>query len=86
MIFISFGTDGIDGPTDSAGAFVTKDTYQEIIQNQNFNEIQLPEKFLHNNDSYTALSLSNSLLQIGYTGTNLNDLSILLLKSIEFRC
>ncbi len=80
MIFVSIGTDGVDGPTDSAGGVVSKDTYQDIIKNQNLETIKTPEEFLKNNDSYTALSLADSLIKTGYTGTNLNDLSLLFLN------
>ncbi|MFN3605086.1 MAG: MOFRL family protein, partial [Leptonema sp. (in: bacteria)] len=76
LTFVSFGTDGRDGPTDAAGAIVTKNTYSEIFKAGQF---RTPEEFLIHNDSYNALTLSNSLIKTEYTGTNLNDIAILFL-------
>lgn len=77
--FVSFGTDGIDGPTDAAGGLVFTDSYSKInkilkdlkesITYKDFDDI------LKNNDSYFALSLIEGLIKTGPTGTNLNDLS-----------
>lgn len=75
--FVSFGTDGIDGPTDAAGGIVftnSTDRINTILKNENIYYKSL-EDILKNNDSYFALSLIDGLIKLGPTGTNLNDLS-----------
>ncbi|MBM4208557.1 MAG: glycerate kinase [Gammaproteobacteria bacterium] len=74
-VFLSGGTDGRDGPTDVAGGIVDSGTLQRII-NAGVNPINL----LDNNDSYTALKLSDDLLITGATGTNVADLQVLLIQ------
>ncbi len=69
----SFGTDGTDGPTDAAGGIVDGTTCLKIR-----NEGLSPEKLLENNDSYNALKISNDLLITGPTGTNVNDLILMI--------
>jgi len=39
-----------------------------------------PEEYLKNNDSYNALEKSNGLVFTGSTGTNVNDLYVLLIQ------
>ncbi|HRE28088.1 MAG TPA: MOFRL family protein, partial [Anaerolineales bacterium] len=74
MWVASFGTDGIDGPTDAAGAFVTGDTVARA------KDLGLdPQAFLADNDAYHFHKALNSLIQTGPTGTNVNDLMIGLL-------
>jgi hydroxypyruvate reductase len=76
ILFSSFGTDGIDGPTDSAGGIVFCDSVQKINDLiKNHQEYSSAEDLLRNNDSYTALNLIDGLIKTGPTGTNLNDLS-----------
>ena len=71
----SFSSDGTDGPTDAAGGFVDGNTVTRLRQ------CGLdPVVSLSNHDSYHALKKIGALLQTGPTGTNVNDLSILLLK------
>ena len=67
----SVGSDGTDGPTDAAGGYVDARTYS-LIENC--------ESFLENNDSYNALRLSDGLIFTGPTGTNVNDLAVILIK------
>jgi len=69
----SVGTDGTDGPTDAAGGIVDGQSAQKIRQAGHS-----PEELLENNDSYTALKIANDLLITGPTGTNVNDIVILL--------
>lgn len=67
--FLRGGTDGIDGPTNSAGGVVDYFTLDKIhCAGGNIN------KFLENNDSYNALKLSDDLILTGATGTNVADL------------
>jgi glycerate 2-kinase len=76
-VFLSGGTDGRDGPTDAAGGMVDSCTIQRMAS-LGIN----PNDFLENNDSYTALKLSQDLLMTGATGTNVADLQVLLIQPI----
>jgi glycerate 2-kinase len=73
--FLSGGTDGRDGPTDTAGGIVDQDTIKRMLQAG----ID-PVAMLGNNDSYTALKSSQDLLDTGATGTNVADLQVLLIQ------
>jgi glycerate-2-kinase len=67
----SFSTDGIDGPTDAAGAIIDSGT---IARSQ---KLKLNYKeYLKNNNTYTFFSLIGDLILTGYTGTNINDITI----------
>jgi len=68
-------TDGRDGPTDAAGAAVDGATAR-AIRAAGLD----PAQALAENDAYTALDLTDSLLRTGATGTNVNDLHIVLLN------
>ena len=71
-LFISLATDGEDGPTDAAGAFVDGETIKKG------EAIGLDvEDYLNRNDAYTYLDKINCLIKIGPTGTNVNDLVFL---------
>ena len=68
-LFISLATDGEDGPTDAAGAAVDGSIIQNGI------ELGLnASDYLARNDAYTFLEKTGSLIKIGPTGTNVNDL------------
>lgn len=71
----SFGSDGTDGPTDAAGGIVTGDT--EAALNAAGLSIQA---VLADNDAYHALKAIDALVMTGPTGTNVNDLSVVLIK------
>jgi glycerate 2-kinase len=75
VVVCSLGTDGTDGPTDAAGGIVDGKTVQRI-KDAGFE----PEELLENNDSYNALKVSKDLLITGPTGTNVNDLILILAK------
>lgn len=70
----SLGSDGTDGPTDAAGGYVDGTTY-ETLQSLG---IRISD-VLQNNDAYHALGKCDGLIFTGATGTNVNDLSVLLL-------
>ncbi len=74
-VFLSGGTDGLDGPTDAAGGIVDPNTIKRMVK-VGIN----PTEQLENNDSYTALKASDDLLITGATGTNVADLQILLIQ------
>ncbi len=71
----SVGSDGTDGPPDAAGGYVDQDAYDKLASRG----ID-PDDVLKNNDAYTALSAIDSLIVTGPTGTNVNDVSVLLIK------
>ncbi|MSR17262.1 MAG: glycerate kinase [Methylococcaceae bacterium] len=75
-VFLSGGTDGIDGVSPVAGGMVDAGTLQRM-KNVGVN----PAELLENNDSYHALKSSNDLLMTGATGTNVADLQILLIHT-----
>lgn len=65
------GTDGIDGPTDAAGACATQDTLRLARK-----EGVLPERCLSNNDAYTFFERAGGLVITGPTHTNVMDIQI----------
>lgn len=71
--FISVGSDGTDGPTDAAGGIVDGGSAQRM-KDSGVN----PNESLDNNDAYNALSSAGDLVITGATGTNVNDISILI--------
>ncbi len=73
VFFLSAGTDGIDGPTDAAGAFVLP-RMQKVIEK----ELLRPEEYLAANDSYLFFQKTGGLLITGPTGTNVCDLQLLI--------
>ncbi|NDL68798.1 glycerate kinase type-2 family protein [Anaerotalea alkaliphila] len=74
-VVLSLGSDGTDGPTDAAGGMVDGGTTRRMRE-KGF----LPELHLDNNDSYNALKASGDLIVTGPTGTNVNDLMMVLCK------
>ena len=71
----SLGSDGTDGPTDAAGGYVDGKTAALLKEKG----ISISET-LRNNDSYHALLACGGLIITGPTGTNVNDLSVLLIN------
>lgn len=71
----SVGSDGTDGPTDAAGGYVDGNTAS--ILNDFGIEI---DAVLQNNDAYHALARADGLLKTGATGTNVNDVSVVLIE------
>jgi hydroxypyruvate reductase len=67
------GTDGTDGPTDAAGAFVTGETVGKALRLG-----MDPRNYLLANDSYEFFRRAGVLLLTGPTGTNVMDIAILL--------
>ena len=69
----SIGTDGIDGPTDAAGAVADSTT----LTRARAAGLQ-PSHFLRDNDAYSFFAALGDLIQTGPTGTNVGDLQIFL--------
>lgn len=75
VVVFSFGSDGTDGPTEAAGGMVDG----QSIARMRAMSID-PEDCLANNDSYHALEASGDLIVTGPTGTNVNDLMVVLCR------
>ncbi|MEM3591947.1 MAG: glycerate kinase [Candidatus Bathyarchaeia archaeon] len=73
VIIASASTDGVDGPTDAAGAIVDGAT---IYRSKKMGLDA--EKYLRNNDSYSFFKALGDLIYTGPTGTNVNDLTLLI--------
>ena len=71
----SIGSDGTDGPTDAAGGYSDGDT-AGVLKNKGIDIFEV----LKNNDAYNALKLTEGLIITGPTGTNVNDVSVLLIS------
>ena len=70
----SLGSDGTDGPTDAAGGITDGDTFR-ILKEQGISISDV----LQDNDAYNALKKCDGLIFTGPTGTNVNDISVLLI-------
>lgn len=71
----SVGSDGTDGPTDAAGGYADGETVSDLKEKGlNIN------LYLDNNDAYNALKAVDGLIITGPTGTNVNDVSVLLIS------
>jgi len=76
IFLLSAGTDGTDGPTDAAGAYVTGNTIPKA------KGLGLdPLEYLKNNDSYNFFKKLGSLFITGPTGTNVMDIQIILIQN-----
>lgn len=69
MCVLALATDGIDGPTDAAGAIVTQRAARSVPQSD------LGDA-LARHDSHTILDRLGWLVRTGPTGTNINDVAI----------
>ena len=72
LALLSGGTDGEDGPTDAAGAFVDEELVA-LARKQGLN----PGEYLRRNDAYHFFSQAGGLLKTGPTHTNVCDLRVL---------
>ena len=70
----SLGSDGTDGPTDAAGGYCDGETRSRLLSQG----ISIPQ-ILAENDAYHALEKCDGLIITGPTGTNVNDVSVVLL-------
>lgn len=71
----SVGSDGTDGPTDAAGGYADGRTAAEILKKTG----RSIEEFLADNDAYHGLQASGGLIVTGPTGTNVNDVAVVLI-------
>jgi glycerate 2-kinase len=70
----SVGTDGIDGPTDAAGAVADSTTLARAGERG-----LTPDPFLADNNAYAFFEALGDLIHTGPTGTNVGDLQIVLI-------
>lgn len=74
-LIFSLGSDGTDGPTDAAGGMVDGDTLTKL------KELGIDcDEILDNNDSYHGLKAVDGLIMTGATGTNVNDVTVVLCR------
>ena len=71
----SAGTDGIDGPTDAAGALVDDGTLDRALAAG----LDDPRDYLEENDTYRFFDPLGDLIRTGPTGTNVGDLVVILI-------
>lgn len=76
VLFISLATDGEDGPTDAAGAASDALVFREGTV---MRELDITT-YITTSNSYQYLDETDALIRIGSTGTNVNDLVIILLN------
>lgn len=74
VVLASVGTDGVDGPTDAAGALVDSTT----LARARALHLGGPHDYLDNNDAYRFFDPLGDLIRTGPSGTNVGDLQILL--------
>ncbi|WP_370575080.1 glycerate kinase [Methanomethylovorans sp.] len=75
ILFLAAGTDGIDGPTDAAGAFADGDS----VEKGSMKGLDA-RSMLNSHDSYNFFDGIGDLHKIGQTGTNVMDIYILLVE------
>ena len=71
----SVGSDGTDGPTDAAGGYVDGNTKEKLLSHG----IAITD-VLAQNDAYHALQYCDGLIKTGATGTNVNDVAVVLIR------
>lgn len=74
----SVGSDGTDGPTDAAGGYVDGDSF-EVLRKKGVDV----SRVLQENDSYHALAACDGLIVTAPTGTNVNDMAVVLIRREE---
>ena len=74
-LILSLGSDGIDGPTDAAGAWGIPATFEKV------KSLRLdPRKYLDDNDSYNFFKQAGGLIITGPTRTNVMDIRLFLIE------
>ena len=77
VVVASIGTDGIDGPTNAAGAIIDTMT---TVRARNIG-LKAPSHYLKENNSYEFFSRLGDLIKTGQTETNVGDLHVALIAS-----
>ena len=71
IMLLSIATDGEDGPTNAAGAYVTGESFRDAMSMG----LNLTD-YASRNDSYYLFEKLGSLIYTGSSGTNVNDLVV----------
>jgi glycerate 2-kinase len=74
IVLASVDTDGIDGPTDAAGGLVDGRT---VVDRRRALRV------LDDDDAYALLAEREALIKTGPTGTNVNDLRVVLVGQAQ---
>ena len=72
---LSLATDGVDGPTDAAGALVSSYTTLQARK-----QGHPPEPYIQQYNSYAFHEAMNTLIKTGPSGTNLMDFCLVLIR------
>ena len=75
VVLASIGSDGKDGISDAAGGIADGSTYYESLRKG-----LDPMDYLERNDSNTLLRQVRGAIYTGITGTNVNDLTVMLIR------
>ena len=75
VVVASIGTDGVDGPTDAAGAVADGTTVERALKKG-----LEAKSFLEDNNSYPFFKELDDLIITGPTGTNVNDIMIAIVE------
>ncbi len=76
VALVSIGTDGIDGPTDAAGAFVDPTSAARARAAG----LAAPADYLDRNDSYVFFEALDDLARPGPSDTNVGDIQVLVAR------
>lgn len=79
---LSGGTDGEDGPTDAAGAWIDPMFFTDFSDKNQDGEKIIPRVFLAQNNAYAFFEPFETLLKTGATGTNVCDLRVVLVSRV----
>jgi hydroxypyruvate reductase len=80
IVLLSGGTDGEDGPTDAAGAWIDA-IAAGLMQSRRLK----PGEFLRRNDAYHFFEPLGTLIKTGPTHTNVCDLRVVVVDRVEQR-
>ena len=75
LALASFGTDGIDGPTDAAGAYADSTTLTRASR-----QVLDPDSFLADNNAYAFFQGLGDLIITGPSTTNVGDIQVVLFR------
>lgn len=78
VVILSGGTDGEDGPTDAAGAWIDFGKLREA-ERKNIDRVE----HLNRNDAYPFFEVVDALLVTGPTNTNVCDLRVVLVDRVQ---
>ncbi len=74
-VVASVGTDGVDGPTDAAGALADTTT----LQRASARGLNPPDRYLDTNDAWSFFDPLGDLIRTGPTETNVGDLQVMVI-------